>query len=125
MLMHQLICGGVIAVFVGCGGARHPAAPGSGSTEPAQSLVICPDGSTDCTQSNGAGVYTAEDGQVGMGQFQLMITHFINSNSGPGVTFQGRYFDGQSEAGAHAQAYDPEARRRLRELSEGLVGLGP
>jgi len=40
-----------------------------------------------------------------------------------GVT--GRYFDGQSEAGAHAQAYDPEARRRLRELSEGLVGLGP
>ena len=40
-----------------------------------------------------------------------------------GVT--GRYFDGQSEARAHPQAYDPDARRRLRELSERLVGLGP
>jgi len=39
-----------------------------------------------------------------------------------GVT--GRYFNGQSEARAHPQAYDPDARRRLRELSEGLVGLG-
>ena len=35
----------------------------------------------------------------------------------------GRYFDGQSEARANAQAYDVDARRRLRELSEGLVGL--
>ena len=40
-----------------------------------------------------------------------------------GVT--GRYFDGQNEARAHPQAYDPDARRRLRELSERLVGLGP
>jgi NAD(P)-dependent dehydrogenase (short-subunit alcohol dehydrogenase family) len=39
-----------------------------------------------------------------------------------GVT--GRYFNGQSEARAHPQAYDPDARRRLRELSERLVGLG-
>jgi NAD(P)-dependent dehydrogenase (short-subunit alcohol dehydrogenase family) len=38
-----------------------------------------------------------------------------------GVT--GRYFDGQREAGAHAQAYDLDARRRLRELSAELVGL--
>jgi NAD(P)-dependent dehydrogenase (short-subunit alcohol dehydrogenase family) len=37
-----------------------------------------------------------------------------------GVT--GRYFNGQSEARAHPQAYDPAARRRLRELSERLVG---
>jgi NAD(P)-dependent dehydrogenase (short-subunit alcohol dehydrogenase family) len=36
----------------------------------------------------------------------------------------GRYFDGQSEARAHAQAYDAGARRRLRELSDRLVGLG-
>jgi NAD(P)-dependent dehydrogenase (short-subunit alcohol dehydrogenase family) len=38
-----------------------------------------------------------------------------------GVT--GRYFDGQHEAGAHPQAYDLDARRRLRELSAELVGL--
>ena len=37
-----------------------------------------------------------------------------------GVT--GRYFNGQSEARAHPQAYDPDARRRLRELSERLAG---
>jgi NAD(P)-dependent dehydrogenase (short-subunit alcohol dehydrogenase family) len=36
-----------------------------------------------------------------------------------GVT--GAYFHGTSEARADAQAYDPEARRRLRELSERLV----
>ena len=38
-----------------------------------------------------------------------------------GVT--GRYFFGTDEARADAQAYDAGARRRLRELSEGLVGL--
>jgi NAD(P)-dependent dehydrogenase (short-subunit alcohol dehydrogenase family) len=35
----------------------------------------------------------------------------------------GRYFDGQEESRAHPQAYDPEARRRLWELSERLAGL--
>jgi NAD(P)-dependent dehydrogenase (short-subunit alcohol dehydrogenase family) len=39
-----------------------------------------------------------------------------------GVT--GHYFDGEREARAHQQAYDPAARERLRRLSEGLVGLG-
>jgi len=38
-----------------------------------------------------------------------------------GVT--GRYFFGTDEARADEQAYDPDARRRLRELSERLVGL--
>ena len=33
----------------------------------------------------------------------------------------GRYFDGRSEERAHPQAYDPEARARLRELSERLT----
>jgi NAD(P)-dependent dehydrogenase (short-subunit alcohol dehydrogenase family) len=33
----------------------------------------------------------------------------------------GRYFDGSREASANAQAYVPEARRRLWELSEALV----
>jgi NAD(P)-dependent dehydrogenase (short-subunit alcohol dehydrogenase family) len=37
-----------------------------------------------------------------------------------GVT--GRYFDVQQETEAHPQAYDDQARRRLRELSEQLVG---
>jgi NAD(P)-dependent dehydrogenase (short-subunit alcohol dehydrogenase family) len=31
----------------------------------------------------------------------------------------GRYFDGTREAGAHRQAYDPDARRRLWEISGG------
>jgi NAD(P)-dependent dehydrogenase (short-subunit alcohol dehydrogenase family) len=35
----------------------------------------------------------------------------------------GRYFDGLREARANAQAYEAEARRRLWELSEDLVGL--
>lgn len=40
-----------------------------------------------------------------------------------GVT--GRYFNGLREARAHGQAYDPEARHRLRELSDRLTGLAP
>ena len=39
-----------------------------------------------------------------------------------GVT--GRYFDRLEEARARPQAYDPDARVRLRELSERLVGMG-
>jgi NAD(P)-dependent dehydrogenase (short-subunit alcohol dehydrogenase family) len=35
----------------------------------------------------------------------------------------GRYFDRLVDARAHSQAYDPQARRRLRELSERLTGL--
>jgi NAD(P)-dependent dehydrogenase (short-subunit alcohol dehydrogenase family) len=35
----------------------------------------------------------------------------------------GRYFNGQRESRADGQAYDPEARRRLRELSDRLTGL--
>jgi NAD(P)-dependent dehydrogenase (short-subunit alcohol dehydrogenase family) len=38
-----------------------------------------------------------------------------------GVT--GRYFDRTREARADAQAYDPEARSRLWEVSESLVGV--
>jgi hypothetical protein len=36
----------------------------------------------------------------------------------------GRYFNGQHEDRADAQAYDAEARRRLWTLSEELVGRG-
>jgi NAD(P)-dependent dehydrogenase (short-subunit alcohol dehydrogenase family) len=35
----------------------------------------------------------------------------------------GRYFNGRQEAGAHPQAYDPEAVQRLRKLSERLVAV--
>jgi NAD(P)-dependent dehydrogenase (short-subunit alcohol dehydrogenase family) len=35
----------------------------------------------------------------------------------------GRYFDGTAESAPHPEAYDPEARRRLRELSERLTGV--
>ena len=35
----------------------------------------------------------------------------------------GRYFNGLDEAQANDQAYDPVARRQLRELSEKLTGL--
>jgi NAD(P)-dependent dehydrogenase (short-subunit alcohol dehydrogenase family) len=33
----------------------------------------------------------------------------------------GRFFDGLNESAAHQQAYDPEARRRLWDVSEGLT----
>ena len=35
----------------------------------------------------------------------------------------GRYFNGLQEAAPHEQALDPQARARLRELSDGLCGL--
>jgi NAD(P)-dependent dehydrogenase (short-subunit alcohol dehydrogenase family) len=35
----------------------------------------------------------------------------------------GRYFDGTAESAPHSQAYDVEARRRLRELSAELTGV--
>jgi hypothetical protein len=35
----------------------------------------------------------------------------------------GRYYNGQRQARAHPQAYDPVARARLRTLSEQLTGL--
>jgi NAD(P)-dependent dehydrogenase (short-subunit alcohol dehydrogenase family) len=44
------------------------------------------------------------------------VMHLIDA---PG---SGRYFDGQRESTAHPQAYEPEARRRLWDLSEELVG---
>jgi hypothetical protein len=33
----------------------------------------------------------------------------------------GRYFNGTRESRADAQAYDPDARAKLRELSERLI----
>jgi NAD(P)-dependent dehydrogenase (short-subunit alcohol dehydrogenase family) len=47
-------------------------------------------------------------------------TRLISDPELDGTT--GRYFDGLREARADEQAYDADARRRLRELSEQLVG---
>jgi NAD(P)-dependent dehydrogenase (short-subunit alcohol dehydrogenase family) len=44
--------------------------------------------------------------------------HLITDDVGTGT-----YFNGPREARADRQAYDPEARRQLRELSEKLTGL--
>ena len=45
----------------------------------------------------------------------------INSPEVEGIN--GHYFDGISESAPHPQAEDPEARRRLRELSAELTGF--
>jgi hypothetical protein len=91
MSMRTLIGTSLVAMLAGCGGAVVPgAADDTGSSESAL-LRRCPDPQTDCTMSNGTGVYTAEDGYAGIDSYQLMITHFINHGSY--VTFQGRYFD--------------------------------
>lgn len=50
------------------------------------------------------------------------LLHLIASPELDGVT--GRYFDGTRESTAHEQAYDPDARRRLRALTERLVAGG-
>jgi NAD(P)-dependent dehydrogenase (short-subunit alcohol dehydrogenase family) len=44
----------------------------------------------------------------------------LHAATAPGVE-SGQYFNGMRPARAHAQAYDAEARRRLRELSERLT----
>jgi hypothetical protein len=48
----------------------------------------------------------------------------LNLTTSPAVEGQtGLYFNGLREAKAHAQAYDPDARRRLQALSLELTGL--
>jgi hypothetical protein len=111
MSMRTLIGAGVIVVLTGCGARRSAVGAGQQSQTLPQtaeeeeaancvlqaSLVrssgdtssICPDGTTNCCQTNGTGVYSAERGHVGIGANRLMITHFINNGSE--VTFQGRY----------------------------------
>jgi NAD(P)-dependent dehydrogenase (short-subunit alcohol dehydrogenase family) len=49
------------------------------------------------------------------------VEYLATSPELEGVT--GQYFDGKQRARANSQAYDREARRRLRTLSEQLVGL--
>ncbi|MBO0781199.1 MAG: SDR family NAD(P)-dependent oxidoreductase [Ktedonobacteraceae bacterium] len=49
------------------------------------------------------------------------VMHLATSPALDNVT--GQYFDQMQEARAHPQAYDPTARRLLRQLSEQLTGL--
>lgn len=72
----------------------------------------------DTTMVREAGVTpwsTVEEGAEAI--FNLAASAALEGQSG-------RYFDGLREARANAQAYDAEARRRLRELSLRLTGLG-
>ena len=46
------------------------------------------------------------------------VIHALDDRDG-----SGRYFEGKREGRARSQAYDPEARGRLWELSEDLTGV--
>jgi NAD(P)-dependent dehydrogenase (short-subunit alcohol dehydrogenase family) len=52
------------------------------------------------------------------------VDALLHQITGSGIQ-SGSYFNGRQPARANAQAYDEEARRRLRELSERLTGLAP
>jgi NAD(P)-dependent dehydrogenase (short-subunit alcohol dehydrogenase family) len=65
-------------------------------------------------QSFGRGMRSVEEGVEAA--FRLVAGADLDGVSG-------RYFDGLRESSAHPQAYDPEARQRLWELSERLCGL--
>lgn len=82
--------GGVLFALLLCGGCG-VAEPAPTSSETAEIKYRCPDPTTDCTMSNGTGVYTAEDGQAFIDDtLQAMITSFQNTSTG--VTFQARYY---------------------------------
>lgn len=80
------------AVILGCGGQQ---AKGPSATQPVglSPSFVCPD--KNCTHNNGTGIYFAEDGFAGLGDAQLLITHF--QNTGTAVTFQARYFDDRAK----------------------------
>jgi hypothetical protein len=64
--------------------------------------------------ARGSGVSSIEEGVQA-------TTHLIMAPELDQVT--GRYFHGLREARAESQAYDRQARRQLRQLSERLTGL--
>jgi NAD(P)-dependent dehydrogenase (short-subunit alcohol dehydrogenase family) len=65
-------------------------------------------------ESFGYTMSTVEDGMEAT--LRLVVSPELEGVSG-------RYYDRLREARAEAQAYDPEARRRLWRLSERLAGL--
>ena len=64
--------------------------------------------------ARGSGVSSIEEGV-------RATTHLITAPELEQVT--GRYYNGLREARAESQAYDRQARRQLRQLSEQLTGL--
>jgi NAD(P)-dependent dehydrogenase (short-subunit alcohol dehydrogenase family) len=73
----------------------------------------------DTTMVRAAGVEpvsTVEEGAAAV--LRLATSPEVNGQTG-------EYFDGLRLARANAQAYDPEARRRLAEVSARLTGLAP
>ncbi|HEX4458069.1 MAG TPA: ADYC domain-containing protein [Polyangia bacterium] len=89
VLFALLLCGG-------CGVPGTTETPASTASETAAIKYRCPDPTTDCTMSNGTGVYTAEDGQAYIDDtLQAMITSF--HNTGSAVTFQARYYEASSQ----------------------------
>jgi hypothetical protein len=103
MSMRMSIHQATIAVLAGCGvtattehTTSDPPALAAMATGPtAQASGGCPDPLTDCTHSNGSGVYFEEGGNAGINALQfpmmMMITEF--TNQGSTVTFKGRYAD--------------------------------
>jgi NAD(P)-dependent dehydrogenase (short-subunit alcohol dehydrogenase family) len=55
-----------------------------------------------------------------LGEGVEATTRLIDDPELEGVS--GRYFDGVTESAPHPQAWDADARRRLRQLSEELAG---
>lgn len=119
---------GLLAMVVGCPACRWlfgsgPSSP-TGPPRPPPALVICPDGTTNCTSPNGTGVYTAEHGAAGIGPYQLLITHFINQPSSPPntsrVAFDGRFFDFQ---GTQTWGRLPGLGAVVRADYQGALGL--
>jgi hypothetical protein len=101
MSMRMISCVGALAIGAGCPGWRTSEGEHAQNLQPPPALVICPDGTTNCTNPNGTGIYTAERGAAGIGPNQLMITHFINLPGGTPtssrVAFDGRFFDPQAQ----------------------------
>jgi hypothetical protein len=111
MSMRMSISQAAMVVLAGCGvtaTTEYPAtdqevlaALGSTTGEPTKPLVVnCPDPKTDCTHSNGTGIYFEEGGNAGFDEplanvAMMMITTFTNDPLG-GVTVRGRYHDTSS-----------------------------
>ena len=71
----------------------------------------------DTTMVRNGGIQPLNSVDIGADAVIALITK-------PAEAVAGKYFDVQRESRANAQAYDREARRKLRDLSMKLTGLG-
>jgi hypothetical protein len=81
----------VAAMVMGCSGLPQTGDEGEVGEIDSAFKLRCPDPQTDCSMTNGTGVYTDEDGYAGMGPSQILITYFTNSSNGVG--FAGDFVD--------------------------------